>query len=89
VNVGEASIELTARRVGAHERLLEVLGRSHGTLISRHGPDLIVEVDGVPHRVSRDDGGIVRALGSAIVVSLPVSAGDIVDAGEVVAVSRR
>ena len=50
------------------------------------GEDLVVEVDGVPHRVSRDDGGIIRGLGPALVVSIPVSPGDTVEAGDVVAV---
>jgi acetyl/propionyl-CoA carboxylase alpha subunit len=86
VSVDGRSVELSARRLGAHERRLELLGRAHGTLTSRRGEDLVVEVDGVPHRVSRDDGGIVRAPGSALVVSIPVSPGDTVEAGDVVAV---
>ena len=86
VTVDERSIELAARRVGPHERRVELLGRSHRTLVSSHGEELVVEVDGIPHHVARDDGGIVRALGSALVVSLPVAAGDVVEAGDVVAV---
>ena len=46
----------------------------------------MVEVDGVPHRVSRDDGGVVRVPGPALVVAIPVSTGDMVEAGDVVAV---
>jgi acetyl/propionyl-CoA carboxylase alpha subunit/acetyl-CoA carboxylase carboxyltransferase component len=80
------SVEVDARRLGTHERRLEVLGRAHRTLTSSQGKELVVEVDGVPHRVWRDDGGIVRSLGPALVVSIPVSPGDIVDAGDVVAV---
>ncbi|MBV9001005.1 MAG: hypothetical protein JO304_18225, partial [Solirubrobacterales bacterium] len=86
VTVDGRSVVLTARRLGAHERRLEVLGRTHRTLTSRQGEDLLVEVDGVPHRVSRDDGGIVRSPGPALVVSIPVSPGDTVEAGDVVAV---
>ena len=73
-------------RLGPHERRLELLGRSHRTVTSTQGEDLLVEVDGVPHRVSRDDGGFVRAPGPALVVAIPVCAGDIVEAGDVVAV---
>ena len=47
---------------------------------------MLVEVDGVPHRISRDDGGIVRNLSPAVVVSIPVSEGDLVESGDVVAV---
>ena len=86
VTVEGQSVELSARRLGAHERRLELLGRTHRTLTSMQGEDLVVEVDGVPHRVSRDDGGIVRSPSPALVVSLPVSPGDIVDTGDVVAV---
>ena len=86
VTIDGQSVELSARRVGAHERRLELPGRTHRTLTSMQGEDLVVEVDGVPHRVSRDDGGIVRSPSPALVVSLPVSPGDIVDPGDVVAV---
>jgi acetyl/propionyl-CoA carboxylase alpha subunit/acetyl-CoA carboxylase carboxyltransferase component len=86
VTVDGQSVELSARRVAARECRLEVLGRSHRTLTSRHGDDLIVEVDGVPHHVARDDADIIRSSGPALVVSIPVSTGDTVEAGEVVAV---
>jgi acetyl/propionyl-CoA carboxylase alpha subunit/acetyl-CoA carboxylase carboxyltransferase component len=80
------SVEPSAHRLGEHERRLEVLGRTYRTLTSRRGEDLVVEVDGLPHRFSRDDGGVVRGLGPALVVSIPVAPGDIVEAGDVVAV---
>ncbi len=86
VTVDGQSVELNARRLGAHERRLELFGRAHRTLTSTRGEDLVVEVDGVPHRVSRDDGGIVRVPGSALVVSIPVAPGDMVEVGDVVAV---
>lgn len=86
VTVDGRSLELDARRLGPHERRLELLGRSHRTLTSTQGDDLLIEVDAVPHRVSRDDGGLIRAPGSALVVSIPLSPGDVVQAGDVVAV---
>jgi acetyl/propionyl-CoA carboxylase alpha subunit/acetyl-CoA carboxylase carboxyltransferase component len=86
VTVDGQSVEVAARRLGPRERRLELPGRSHRTLTSNHGEDLVVEVDGVPHHVSRDDAGVVRALAPALVVSIPVSAGDIVEAGDVVAI---
>ena len=61
-------------------------GRAYRTLTSIQDADLLVEVDGVPHRIARDDGGIVRNLAPAVVVSIPVAVGDEVDAGDVVAV---
>ena len=88
VTVDRHSIELVVRRLGPHERRLELLGRTHRTLTSSQGDDLLVEVDGLPHRISRDDRGLVRAPSPALVVSIPVSPGDIVEAGDVVAVAE-
>ena len=50
--------------------------------------DLLVEVNGVPHRVSRDEGGLVRSASPGVVVAIPVAAGDEVQAGDVVAVTE-
>ena len=88
VTVDRQSIELAVRRLGRHERRLELLDRMHRTLTSSQGDDLLVEVDGVPHRISRDDGGLIRAQGPGLVVSIPVSPGDVVEAGDVVAVTE-
>ena len=46
-----------------------------------HGPIHLVEVDGVTHRVSRDEGGVVRSPAPALVVATPLSVGDEVEAG--------
>ncbi|HET8953227.1 MAG TPA: carboxyl transferase domain-containing protein [Solirubrobacteraceae bacterium] len=86
VTVDGESVEVVSRRLGVHERRLEVHGRVHRTLTSLQGTDLLVEVDGVPHRIARDDAGLVRNLAPAVVVSIPVVAGDEVEAGDVVAV---
>ncbi len=88
VTLDRQSIELMVRRLGPHERRVELLGRTHRTLSSSQGDDLLIEVDGVPHRVSRDDGGIVRAPSPALVVSIPVCPGEIVEAGDVVVVAE-
>src|SRR5690349_23519390 len=37
-----------------------------------HGPTHFVEVDGVAHRVSRDEGGVLRSPAPALVVASPV-----------------
>jgi acetyl/propionyl-CoA carboxylase alpha subunit/acetyl-CoA carboxylase carboxyltransferase component len=86
VTVDGHEIEARTRRVGRHERRLECSDRVYRTLISSQGDDLLVEVDGVPHRISHDDGGIVHNPSPAVVVSIPVSEGDVVEAGDVVAV---
>ncbi len=86
VTVDGHPIEVQTRRVGRHERRLLANRQSFRTLTSKQGDDVLLEVDGVPHRISRDDGGLIRNPSPAVVVSIPVSEGDIVDVGDVVAV---
>ena len=61
-------------------------GDRHRLLVATHGPIHLVEVDGVAHRISRDEGGVVRSPAPALVVATPVGAGDEVAAGEAVVV---
>ncbi len=86
VSVDGHVIEVRVRRIGSHESRLSVDGTSYRTLTVNQGDDVLVDVDGVPNRVSRDDGGIVRNISPAVVVSIPVSEGDLVESGDVVAV---
>ena len=81
VTVDGATVEVEVQRLSAHERRLAEGGRSHRTVISEQGSHLLVEVDGVPHRVAHDEGGIVYSHAPGIVVSLPVAEGDEVEAG--------
>ena len=50
------------------------------------GSDHLIEVDGVAHRFSRDDAGIVRAPAAALVVGVDVAPDDIVEVGTRLAV---
>ncbi len=86
VAIDGETVEVTSHRLGRHERRVEVQGRGHRTLTSIQDVDLLVEVDGVAHRIARDDGGLVRSPAPAVVVSIPVAVGDEIDAGDVVAV---
>ena len=86
VDIDGVPVELKVEFLSAHERRLTLAGSTYRTLISRQGADLLVEVNGVAHRVTRDDGGFVRSHGPAVVVALPVKPGDEVAAGDVVAV---
>ncbi len=81
-----AAVELEVERHGEHERRLALRDTSFRTAISRQGADLLVEVDGLPHRVSHDQGGAVRSPAPGVVVSVPVAVGEEVEAGDVVAV---
>ncbi|WP_446665416.1 ATP-binding protein [Flexivirga sp. B27] len=68
-----------------HSRLV-VDGESFRVVSASHGPTQLIEVDGVTHRVSRDEGGIMRAPAPALVVATPVAVGDEVAAGDPVLV---
>ncbi len=50
-------------------------------MTATHGPVQLVEVDGVTHRVTRDEGGMLRSPAPALVVATPVAVGDEVAAG--------
>ncbi len=88
VGIDGARIEVQLERISEHESRLGYGGRSYRTVTAVQDADLLVEVNGVPHRVSRDEGGLVRAHAPAVVVAIPVSEGDEVQAGDVVAVTE-
>ena len=51
-------------------------------IVTVAGPTgFLVEVDGVSHRISQDEAGLVRAAAPAVVVAIPVTVGDEVEAG--------
>ncbi|HEY3687895.1 MAG TPA: carboxyl transferase domain-containing protein [Streptosporangiaceae bacterium] len=58
-----------------------VNGRRFRLVTNAYGPTRLVEVDGVAHRVSHDEGGVVRAPSPALVVATPVAVGAEVEAG--------
>jgi acetyl/propionyl-CoA carboxylase alpha subunit/acetyl-CoA carboxylase carboxyltransferase component len=47
-----------------------------------HGATHFVEIDGVGHRITHDEGGIIRAPSPAVVVAIDVVAGQRVDPGD-------
>jgi acetyl-CoA carboxylase carboxyltransferase component/biotin carboxyl carrier protein len=88
VEVDGTRIEAELEQLTQHERRLSYGGRSYRTMTALQDADLLVEVNGVPHRISRDEGGLVRSHSPGVVVALPVSAGDEVQPGDVVAVTE-
>ena len=58
-----------------------VNGRRFRLVTNVHGPTHLVEVDGIAHRVSRDEGGVVRAPAPALVVATPLEVGAEVELG--------
>jgi acetyl/propionyl-CoA carboxylase alpha subunit/acetyl-CoA carboxylase carboxyltransferase component len=73
-----ADVEI--ERFDSHSGQITVNGQRYRLVTGTHGPIHLIEVDGVTHRVSRDEGGVVRSPAPALVVATPVSVGDEVDA---------
>ncbi|GLL07780.1 carboxyl transferase domain-containing protein [Dactylosporangium matsuzakiense] len=79
-----ADIEIEA--FDSHRGQITVNGHRFRLISATHGPIHLVEVDGVTHRISRDEGGVVRSPAPALVVATPVTVGDEVDAGATILV---
>ena len=82
-------VEVDGRRIDAHvdrlgqfEYWLTTTGRHFNIVSVVQGLSHRVEVDGVSHRVDRDDGGVVHAPAPAVVVSIAVKPGDSVSIGD-------
>ncbi len=84
--ISGTAIDLRVERVGRFESRMWLGGCRARVMSVIEGADHLVEVDGVPHRVSRDDGGVVRAPAPSVVVAIPVAPGDEVAVGEPVAI---
>ena len=74
----QADVEV--ERYDEHSGRITVNGTRFRLTSATHGPVHLVEVDGVAHRVSRDEGGVVRSPAPALVVATPLAAGDEVEA---------
>jgi acetyl/propionyl-CoA carboxylase alpha subunit/acetyl-CoA carboxylase carboxyltransferase component len=73
-------------RLGDVRSRIRVGGHTYTVVSSTYGTDHLVEVDGVAHRYSRDDAGIVRAPAAALVVAVSVEPGSEVEVGDRLAV---
>ena len=82
VAVGGQRIDAEVERDGPCERWLTIDGRRYRVLAAMSGYTLLIEVEGIPHAISRADEGVVRAGSPAVVVSLHVDPGDEVAAGD-------
>ncbi|WLP90823.1 carboxyl transferase domain-containing protein [Gordonia sp. NB41Y] len=73
--------DVDIERFDTHTSQMVLNGVRYRLVTGTHGPIHLVDVDGVTHRVSRDEGGVVRAPAPALVVATPLSVGDEVEAG--------
>jgi acetyl/propionyl-CoA carboxylase alpha subunit/acetyl-CoA carboxylase carboxyltransferase component len=86
VEVDAGLIDIEIDRLSAFESRLG-LGGATFHVVSAAGPgDHLVEVDGVSHRIERDETGVVCAPAPAVVVAVHVAAGDEVEAGTTIVV---
>ncbi len=86
VDVGGALIDVDVVRMSPFESRLGVGGTYRHVVTVAGTADHLVEVDGVTHRIAREQAGVVRAPAPAVVAAVQVAAGDFVEAGATVAV---
>ena len=86
VDINGSRITAEIDRLGQFEYWLTVFGRRFHVVSVAQGLTYRIEVNGVSHRIDRDDGGIVHAPAPAVVVSIAVKPGDRVATGERLAV---
>jgi acetyl/propionyl-CoA carboxylase alpha subunit/acetyl-CoA carboxylase carboxyltransferase component len=79
---GQQRLDVDVERDGPCERWLTTDERRYRVLTAISGYTLLIEVEGIPHAVSRADEGVVRAGSPAVVVSVHVEPGDEVAAGD-------
>jgi len=86
VEVNGERIDAQIDRLGQFESWLTVFGRRFRIVSVVQGLSYLIEVDGVCHRIDRDDGGVVHAPAPAVVVSIAIKPGDMVSVGDRLAV---
>ena len=82
ITMSRQNIEVHIERLGAVERRLTCFGRRYRVLSLVDGPECYVEIEGIPHQITHEEGGLVRSPTPAVVVSVTVNPGDRVDAGD-------
>ncbi len=82
VRVEGGEVEATLDQLNAQSGWLTCGGARYRVIATVNGPTHLVEVDGMPHRISQDEGGMVRAPAPAVVLSIAVEAGQHVEAGQ-------
>src|SRR5271166_285454 len=86
VEVDGSHIDAHLDRLGRFEYWLTAFGQRFHVVSVEQGPSYRIELNGVSHRIDRDDGGVVRAPSPAVVVSVAVKPGDVVATGDRLAV---
>ncbi len=86
VEVDGSRIDAYRERLGQFEQWLTLSGHRFNVVCSDQQLNYRIEVDGASHRVDRDAGGFIYSPSPAVVVSVSVKPGEMVSAGDRVAV---
>lgn len=73
--------DVDLERFDEHAAQIVLNGVRYRLVTDTHGTVHLVDVDGVTHRVSRDEGGVMRSPAPALVVATPLEVGAEVEAG--------
>ena len=76
-----STVEASLERLDDFHSRLHVGSARYRLVTATHGPVHLIEVDGVTHRVSRDEGGVLRSPAPALVVATPAAVGEELAAG--------
>jgi acetyl/propionyl-CoA carboxylase alpha subunit/acetyl-CoA carboxylase carboxyltransferase component len=79
-------LDVEVEHLTAHTSRLLAGGHAFRLVGAAHGSVYTVEVDGTSHRVTRDEGGVMRSPAPALVVAIPAGPGAEVEAGSPVIV---
>ncbi|MCW2527607.1 MAG: Carbamoyl-phosphate synthase chain ATP-binding protein [Pseudonocardiales bacterium] len=78
---GAEAVDAQLERLNEYASRLVVGDQRFRLITATHGPVNLIEVNGTTHRVTRDEGGVMRSPAPALVVAVPVAVGDEVAAG--------
>ncbi|MGA9276450.1 biotin carboxylase N-terminal domain-containing protein [Ilumatobacter sp.] len=82
LTVDGATVIVDVERLGRSRSRLTIGSTSYSVVSTIQGSDHLIEVEGIAHRFSRDDAGVVRAPAASLVVRIDVEADDVVAAGD-------
>jgi acetyl/propionyl-CoA carboxylase alpha subunit/acetyl-CoA carboxylase carboxyltransferase component len=88
VDTPAGRVDVRMQFLGRYERVVTCQGKRYRVVASTQGPRLHIEVNGLPHVITRDDGGLVRSPSPAFIVAVLVGAGGMVRAGDPLVVAE-
>ena len=88
IDAGDGVAELAIDRANDFEWTVTAAGRARNVVIATHGTGCLLEIDGIAHRVERDEGIAVRAQWPALIVSVAVTPGQEVAEGDALVIAE-